>query len=429
MSHEGLGTLEFAATLNGDDTKKIKEILQRFIKQVRTERKKAFCHKTTDCSIDDGFDEDSSTTDTDREDATAHQPKKKFKVEAWKLDAKSYNVPFVGTSVHRGDTGYVEEGCWPTGFLEAYLKKSPRAAELLGSDFQRVLSTASPKLKTVVIAAIAELITSALSAEQVNSLEKMSHFHNNHGFLREYTQVEPFRQHIVSIIMKEHLNKFFDILNENANSGTNQRLVVGALTCLRYLVKTSVGTAREITRGMDRFLKESTLKQLATCSLSKTKLKQKKKHVEELSEKDEDWDVEKKRMALKVKSAVLLLASSLLEYYDPSITSSIMSDGGGNDGTLKIGIAFLALRTALDQAKEFVRQKDLSTNVLPKQSFKMLQSIYNLLHLVKVLVYNTRHDELDDENRARIKNETVLSNRAMVSSTQRRCIDYKVSTS
>ena len=46
-------------------------------------------------------------------------------------DTGAFDVPFVGTSVAKGDTGTVVAGQWPTGLLQAYLKASPMAVELV----------------------------------------------------------------------------------------------------------------------------------------------------------------------------------------------------------------------------------------------------------------------------------------------------------
>jgi hypothetical protein len=40
------------------------------------------------------------------------------KVPAWQMDKNDYRVPFVGTSVAKGDEGNIVVGSWPTGFLE-----------------------------------------------------------------------------------------------------------------------------------------------------------------------------------------------------------------------------------------------------------------------------------------------------------------------
>jgi hypothetical protein len=62
----------------------------------------------------------------------ARPKKRKIKEgEEWMQDIAGYNVPFVGTSINRGSTGELLKGQWPTGFLAAYLRTSPTAAELV----------------------------------------------------------------------------------------------------------------------------------------------------------------------------------------------------------------------------------------------------------------------------------------------------------
>eukprot|EP00956_Cyclotella_meneghiniana_P038173 scaffold149702_cov23-Cyclotella_meneghiniana.AAC.1 len=51
------------------------------------------------------------------------------------MDKNDYRVPFVGTSVAKGDVGSAVAGCWPTGFLEAYQKHSPLGVELVRNDY------------------------------------------------------------------------------------------------------------------------------------------------------------------------------------------------------------------------------------------------------------------------------------------------------
>jgi hypothetical protein len=108
-----LGALEFAATVNGEDVRSLLQVLKRFSKTVRRERRQALLMKN---------DDESSQDDSESDDSTEHDKelssKKARKQEKWMEDSKSFNVPFVGTSIAKGDAGTVSSGEWPTGLLQ-----------------------------------------------------------------------------------------------------------------------------------------------------------------------------------------------------------------------------------------------------------------------------------------------------------------------
>eukprot|EP00557_Chaetoceros_sp_GSL56_P011711 CAMPEP_0176479812 /NCGR_PEP_ID=MMETSP0200_2-20121128/1943_1 /TAXON_ID=947934 /ORGANISM="Chaetoceros sp., Strain GSL56" /LENGTH=2220 /DNA_ID=CAMNT_0017875889 /DNA_START=96 /DNA_END=6755 /DNA_ORIENTATION=- len=413
MSNGGLGTLEFAAILNGDDTTKIEEILRSFVRQVRNERSQALSNRSDTHRSEFNSDAESSSTQSYSEVSKNEHRKKKRKVEAWKQDVKAYNVPFVGTSIHKGDTGHVECGCWPTGFLEAYLEKSPLASELLGADFQRVLSSKAGKpLQTAFVRSVAELLTSAIPVEKLTSFEETSKLASFDRTNLVQNSVVSSRMRIVSIVMKEHVKTFFDILNEHAFSGSNQRLIIGALECLQYLAKSSVGTAREVTRGIDKVMKDTTLKHLATYSiLDKTKAAM--EVVEgEFDEGANNRKLSKQtKLALKVRQSYLDLASSLLEYGDQSIISYITSPGG-KDGALKTGIAYLGLRSALKQCKDFIKQ-GRGASETEKDGWS--SALYKFMYLIKLLIGSGHGEEVNANNQPGFKRgEVILSNKAKI---------------
>jgi hypothetical protein len=416
MSHGGLGTLEFAATLNGDDANQIEEILRSFIRQVRKERNQA-CSKSGESIPQSELvsDVESSSTESDSEVHKNKHRKKKRKVEEWKLDAKSYNVPFVGTSLHKGDTGHVDIGSWPTGFLEAYLDKSPLATELLGSDFQRLLSKAGNRLQTVFVQSIAELVTCAVPIEKLDSVEDMSNMDDGFDMLNKgYNSVETSRLQIVSIIMKDHVKKFYDILNEHAASGSNQRLIIGVLECLQNLAKTSVSTAREIARGIDKFVKDATLKQLASCgALDKTKMEYVERDCDEEANKKQS---KQKRMTLRVRKSFLNLASSLLEYGDQSVMFYITSpSGGGKDGALKSGVAYLGLRSALEEYKDLMKLLEMHPScIVSKVTNDWSLAFCKFMCLIKLLICGRHGEQINANNQARFRREVILSNKAKV---------------
>ena len=150
-------------------------ILRQFVQQVRHERrialrgtKKVLQNKDnndSDEEEDDGSDDDDSVesdyydlgSDSDSDDSDGNEnstnlpedshngkpssPKRQRRndpihnedkdEEEWKRDANRYGVPFVGTSVGRMERHPVIPGVWPTGLLDAYLRKSPAATELV----------------------------------------------------------------------------------------------------------------------------------------------------------------------------------------------------------------------------------------------------------------------------------------------------------
>lgn len=347
-----LGTLEFCAALNGDDLDQKRNVLKRFVRIVREERREAFLAEDQLSSSDGGDgDEDQSdySSDSDREDVNQTRPTKKSKVESWKMDTMAYNVPFVGTSTHKGSSGVVKHECWPTGFLEAYLDQSPQATELLGKEFQRSLKKLDDKafnLRSDFLQAVGELVSCAITSQKVDMMENRADLKLKESSPFHLDEMQPCHQKIVSIIMKEHTKELFTILNEHSFSGSHHKLLISVLTTLKMLANTSVGTAREIARGIDTHVKDGVLQKLATFSSPKKKKK-------DDMESGVDDDVKRKAISLKVQGAFLDFATSLLEYNDSSIMSYI-SSAGTKESKLKAGILYLGLRSGLNQGKIFV---------------------------------------------------------------------------
>ena len=173
-----LGASEFAAVLNGDDPTAILHTLGTFVKVVRRERRVALSQN--DNSSEDDDDESNSGSSYVEESDT--QPNKRLrKAEAWKQDTANYAVPFVGTAVSARDKAVVVSGEWPTGLLQAYLTKSPLAAELLreallphhrlhASLQKRQLHRTSQALTKVYLQALAELVTAAVPPQQLRMM-------------------------------------------------------------------------------------------------------------------------------------------------------------------------------------------------------------------------------------------------------------------
>jgi hypothetical protein len=96
-----------------------------------------------DDSFDDDDDDDEEEEvdadieeDKEDEDESAAKRRKRkkdraAKQEEWMKDSQQYNVPFVGTSMPASERHPVVVGVWPTGLLGAYLQRSPRATELV----------------------------------------------------------------------------------------------------------------------------------------------------------------------------------------------------------------------------------------------------------------------------------------------------------
>lgn len=152
-----MGASEFARVMNGDDPRAILRYLKRFVSVVRRERKLSLSarsaaaatnlhgrdeatstgdHQDDDAGRSSSDDDDESEEDKDDVEESSGNKRRRSnqKDEAWKEDTAQYNVPFVGTSMSKGDTGHVEAGVWPSGFLRAYLQKSPIAIELTSAD-------------------------------------------------------------------------------------------------------------------------------------------------------------------------------------------------------------------------------------------------------------------------------------------------------
>ncbi len=374
-THEKLGTLEFCTALNGDDPIKAISILRRFVQTVRRERLEALCEYSGEepklCEDLDIVDSDDDTSIVSKEPL-----KKRAKVEDWKLDTKSYNVPFVGTSTYKGPTGTVQRDQWPTGFLEAYLEQSPKAMEILGNGTSEgglplvpphgphhVMllkgkdnrgKAFSSKLFCLYIQALGEIASCSISVEvgkkqiQKSTSNKLESCNDggkcseqNTANLEKHVQVKIPYQQIVSIIMKEHLSILFNVLNsECTNSGRQSfNLLAAVLNALGNLSSTSIGAGREVIRGLDSDLKEGVLQRLAPYRY-KSNISGKTKAADNIAVEKES---KRKDSELKTNAAYLSLASVLLESGD-SVTVSYAISPGVKETKTSPGLAFIALR-------------------------------------------------------------------------------------
>lgn len=163
-----LGVLEFTSALNGDDPLQILQKLHHFVRVVQYERglvtnagdgttfgaadakvgrsnendgNESYDDDVSYISFDDDDDDDNPSSSNKRQkllqstnSSTTSTTTAKVK-HSWKLDKNNYNVPFIGTSVTKGETGTINLTSWPTGFMEVYRKNSPLGVELNKNEF------------------------------------------------------------------------------------------------------------------------------------------------------------------------------------------------------------------------------------------------------------------------------------------------------
>ena len=404
-SHERIGILEFTAALNGTDPFLVISVLKRFVKIVRKERIIALTETfdndskrpdALDVSYYSGDDSDSDEEDDaldDEQTSTSPPPRKKAKVESWKLDTKQYNVPFVGTSINKGTSGTIEKNSWPTGFLAAYLAKSPNAAELLGEgrrkhhnspfipphgNFHKTLlrgnntnkasRAKSALLYKLYVQAVGEIVTCGIpldiarketirdySFQRKYKLYGFDEIHKQNGMT---AVVHDGNKCIVSSVMKDQLTALLSMINSemgdnsgkndsNVSSGSssgNSETIVSILNTLSKLSSTSTGAAREVTRGLDTVLKDGTLERLLNQQINSLGNNKGEDSTTVLSKEN----IIRTRKNMKVRSACLQLSSVLLELDDSVIISNIISSGKKQSKS-RPGIACLSFRTSFTQ--------------------------------------------------------------------------------
>ena len=306
-----LGTLEFCAALNGDDPELIRVVLQKFIRLVRKERRQALL---VDESSPIQDEEEEDTRDDGEEDVKydddhthlQQPPTKKPKLESWKLDSKAYNVPFVGTSIQKGSEGTVVKNEWPTGFVKAYLEVSPQAQELIHSmkhfvpshEFFTIDSPSKRKysqtllLQILYIQAFGELLTCAMSREQVVAIEYFSSASSWRRFIESsspaagedtldvpdiqcpFAFVQGIRDHLpyllkaindITMARMEHRQGNEGKGSSNGHASSHIPTLIkeqvdvatAALTTITHLACTSVRAARDVARGLNTMIHES----------------------------------------------------------------------------------------------------------------------------------------------------------------------------
>ena len=177
---KSLGVLEFTSALNGDDPLLILQKLHQFVRVTGYQRRLVTASTAVvgggggddvNAAVNDineesdgDSDDDASyisfdDTDDDNDDKETSNKRQrllqsssisssKHVKHSWKLDKNNYNVPFVGTSVTKGETGSItfnnnnndDDGTsstysWPTGFMEVYRRYSPFGVELNKNEY------------------------------------------------------------------------------------------------------------------------------------------------------------------------------------------------------------------------------------------------------------------------------------------------------
>jgi hypothetical protein len=295
---------------------------------------------------DDESSQDESENDSEGDSDEGLKTKKARKQETWMEDSKSYNVPFVGTSVAKGDTGRVIPGEWPTGLLQAYLKANPMAVELTSGDLipptghvhRRLLSSkqgrkASQAIYQAYLEALAELVTAHVPVATLKRELDIQETETE----KEAACLSFTNDSFVLTIMRDRLAGLMALVNDETRQGKKDGpLLVHALTILANLAATSLGAAREVTRALDASLKDGTLKVLLA-----------------RQRKTEEEDNDEKHAGLKqearVRVACLRLAAVLVEWQDGAIVSYITTKGS-RERKINPGILYVAVRQGLDDS-------------------------------------------------------------------------------
>ncbi|KAL3925385.1 MAG: hypothetical protein SGILL_000444 [Bacillariaceae sp.] len=274
---------EFAATLNGDNPDAILRVLKLFAKTIRKERQWALSSgdvsNSSDSNDSDSDDDMSIDSDHGRDkpddgDPSKEPPTKKYKKsEQWKVDTASYNVPFVGTAVARGEVATVEKGVWPTGLVKAYLDKSPLAVELLNQDLRApngqlhksLLKKNRRKLSASICkaycSALAELLTVAIPKAKLDECSSDSEEN-------EKLTIDDQTTTFVQDFIKGTLPWVFELLNDETEKGRGKMGVKGgcgpsvapALRVLQNCVLVSTSNARMVARYLDESLSSGVLR-------------------------------------------------------------------------------------------------------------------------------------------------------------------------
>jgi hypothetical protein len=328
---------------------------------------------------DDESSQNESESDSEGDNDEGLKMKKVRKQETWMEDSKSYNVPFVGTSVAKGDTGRVIPGEWPTGLLQAYLKASPMALELTSGDLipptghvhRRLLSSkqgrkTSQTIYQAYLEALAELVTAHVPVATLKRELDMQETETE----KDAACLSFTKDSFVLTIMRDRLAGLMSLINDETRQGKKDGpLLVHAVTILANLAAVSLGVAREVTRALDALFKDGILKVLLA--------RPRKTEAEEDDEKHAGLKQE-----TRVRVASLRLAAVLTEWQDGAIVSFITTKGS-RERKINPGILYVAVRHGLDGSS--VENHDETYN-------DYLATVTRLLRAIRVLLLDAERD-------------------------------------
>lgn len=351
---EELGAIEFAAALNGDDPHRMLDCLKRFVKIVRYERRLALALDDEDGSISS-----SSGEESEEEDIEEKQTKKFKASESWKEDTRSYDVPFVGTSVAKGgrDRGTAIVGQWPTGLLQAYLERSSSAAELTGDSLlppngyihKSLLRNKQGKLSQAIykayLKALAELVTAAIPKD---ILQKEIYPQRSFPTATEKAEEDTHNDNsprFLGGIIKERVPELLGLLQSDTKrgKGTCGPMVPLALQVLARVAGTSIQNARNLVRSMEQSVPEAVWR--ATIRLPPLH----KQHSE--GQEDKPKLPRKHNRREEGRTAFLRLVGSLINTKDATVLY-YCSSAGSKERKISSGLLVLALREAFKDSFE-----------------------------------------------------------------------------
>lgn len=345
-----LGASEFAGGLNGEDGTLILNLLNRFVRTVRSERRLALdLVPEEEDSSDDDESMSSSEEDEESEMPSGSGAKRFKKDESWKEDTADYHVPFVGTSYSKGDTGTVVVGQWPTGLLQAYLRKSPLAPELVGDTLipgvgyihKSLLKTKQGRLSNAIykayLLALCELVTAAIPIEKLRAEAGVSLEEENQSPM-VVDNASSYR--FLPDIVKQRVPDLFALLKGETASGQGKATVVGGCGALAPLVlrifsrlsATSTQTARHIARSLDASLPDGVLRLV----FRPPNRRSGKEGSDKATPRDD------------ARVAALELATTLLVEKD-GVVASCIGSAGVKDRKIRPGILFLALKEGISE--------------------------------------------------------------------------------
>lgn len=405
-----LGAGEFSTILNGDDARQMLRALTNFTKTVKRERRQAL--NVVD-NAGDHFRDDEEESDEEEKSDEVIESNKKLK-EEWMEDSKDYNVPFVGTSVAKGDVGRVVVGQWPTGFLEAYLRQSPLAVELTSDNLippsghvhkkllRQKLGKKSYALYKAYLYALSELATAAIPISSLKVIYGIDTSGMND--VKEQQDQPKF----MAGFIKDRFPDLVQMLNEETASGRGKagsisgvgQLAAPVLQIITHLASSALGTSRQVVRSLDASLRDGVLKVLLR--------EPRKSHEASTRDNGEEGTEEYKqldRLAVpyKTRASCLRLAVALLEMRDPSIASYI-STIGSRERKNSPGILYLAFRYGFEDS--MFREQG---NVTESQT-KYLESLSLLLQATIVMLEDDRDGLLSRRALADLLGADALTN-------------------